>query len=270
MLWLCLILVCFFYKFALHFSFPSFVPSVCIYPALCFCSFSSYLPVSEFLLFSLPIICFLKVFFPPLAFLSPRVSLFILLFYLFPFVVFCYYFFFYCQLFYFLLFLFFASFTFFLLSSVVFFHFSFIALSFLFLICFPFTFVPSFLPSHPWPLYSLVISLFPLSSSPHFPSSSLLIVSSSSPFHLPPASSPVFFSSSPLHLLVFVYPEAQSQELLSSVGWWGCGVTSTFLSFFGRVSRNRGGSHWRPVYMYGWVANLMLYTYLFKHVRAAQ
>lgn len=82
--------MCFFYKFSLHFSFPSFVPSVCIYPPLCFCSFSSY-SLSEYLLFSLPIICFLKVFFPPLAFSSPRVSLFILLFYLFPFVVFCYY-----------------------------------------------------------------------------------------------------------------------------------------------------------------------------------
>lgn len=273
-LWLHVVIVfdpCVFFLQICTAFFLSFICSLCLHLS---CSLFLFFLILPSCLWVSPLFfahhLFSKSFSPPLAFLSPRVSLFILLFYLFPFVVFCYYFFFYCQLFYFLLFLFFASFTFFLLSSVVFFHFSFIALSFLFLICFPFTFVPSFLPSHPWPLYSLVISLFPLSSSPHFPSSSLLIVSSSSPFHLPPASSPVFFSSSPLHLLVFVYPEAQSQELLSSVGWWGCGVTSTFLSFFGRVSRNRGGSHWRPVYMYGWVANLMLYTYLFKHVRAAQ
>lgn len=269
MLWLCLILVCFFLQIFTA-LFLSFICSLCLHLS---CSLFLFFLILPSCLWVSPLFfahhLFSKSFFSPSCFLISSgvlvhtplllVSLRCLLLL-----------FFYCQLFYFLLFLFFASFTFSLLSSVVFFHFSFILFSFLFLICFPFTFVPSFLPSHPWPLYSLLISLFPLSSFPHFPSSSLLIVSSSSPFHLPPASSPVFFSSSPLHLLVLVYPEAQSQKLLSSVGWWGCGVTSTFLYFFGRVSRNRGGSHRRPVYMYGWVANLMLYTYLFKHVRAAQ
>lgn len=166
MLWLCLILVCFFYKFSLHFSFPSFVPSVCIYPPLCFCSFSSY-SLSEYLLFSLPIIFFLKVFFSPSCFLISSgvlvhtplllVSLCCLLLL-----------FFYCQLFYFLLFLFFASFTFSLLSSVVFFHFPSILFSFLFFSWFAFL-SHLFLVSFPHTLGPCILCSFPFFPFPRFP-----------------------------------------------------------------------------------------------------
>lgn len=155
MLWLCLILVCFFLQIFTA-LFLSFICSLCLHLS---CSLFLFFLILPSCLWVSPLFfahhLFSKSFFSPS---SPRVSLFILLFYLFPFVVFCYYsfivnsFIFCCS--FFLLPLLFPSspqLSFSIFHSYYFLFFSWFAfLSHLFLVSFPHTLGPCILFSFPF------------------------------------------------------------------------------------------------------------------------